>query len=64
MRIDVFSIFPEMVNAFCSDSLLGRPRQSPLIDLRTHDLRHYTSDLHRTVYHPVLGGVPASPMKA
>ena len=56
MRIDVFSIFPEMVNAFCSDSLLGRARQSQLIDLRTHDLRHYTSDVHRTVDDPVFGG--------
>ena len=63
MRIDVFSIFPEMVNAFCSDSLLGRARQSQLIDLRTHDLRHYTSDVHRTVDDPVFGGGAGMLMK-
>jgi len=63
MRIDVFSIFPEMVNAFCSDSLLGRARQSQLIDLRTHDLRNYTSDVHRTVDDPVFGGGAGMLMK-
>ena len=63
MRIDVFSIFPDMVNAFCSDSLLGRARQSQLIDLRTHDLRTYTSDVHRTVDDPVFGGGAGMLMK-
>ena len=63
MRIDVFSIFPEMVNAFCSDSLLGRARQSQIIDLRTHDLRNYSSDVHRTVDDPVCGGGAGMLMK-
>ena len=56
MRIDVFSIFPEMVDRFCSDSLLGRARASGTVDLRTHDLRTYTSDVHRTVDDSVFGG--------
>ena len=56
MRIDVFSIFPSMVDNFCSDSLLGRARQSKLVDLRTHDLRNYTTDVHRTVDDTVFGG--------
>ena len=38
MRIDVFSIFPGIVDAFCSESLLGKARESNLLDLRTHDL--------------------------
>jgi tRNA (guanine37-N1)-methyltransferase len=56
MRIDVFSIFPDMVDRFCSDSLLGRARSSGTVDLRTHDLRTYTSDVHRTVDDSVFGG--------
>jgi tRNA (guanine37-N1)-methyltransferase len=56
MRIDVFSIFPGLVDGFCSDSLLGKARGSGLLDLRTHDLRDYTHDLHRTVDDTVFGG--------
>ena len=32
MRIDVFSIFPGMVDGFCSESLLGRARTSGHVD--------------------------------
>ena len=39
MRVDVFSIFPELVDGFCSGSLLGKARQSGVLDLRVHDLR-------------------------
>ena len=34
MRIDVFTIFPGLVDAFCAESLLGKARQSGLLDLR------------------------------
>jgi len=56
MRIDVFSIFPGLVDGFCSDSLLGKARSSGLLDLRPHDLRDYTHDQHRTVDDTVFGG--------
>jgi tRNA (guanine37-N1)-methyltransferase len=55
MRIDVFSIFPNMVDQFCSDSLLGRARGAGMVNLRTHDLRNYTTDVHRTVDDSVFG---------
>lgn len=56
MRIDVFSIFPGIVDAFCNESLLGKARESGLFDLRTHDLRAHTSDVHRSVDDTVFGG--------
>src|SRR3954452_19329330 len=49
MRIDVFTVFAQMVDDFCSHALLGRPRHSGLFDLRCHDLREHTTDVHRTV---------------
>jgi tRNA (guanine37-N1)-methyltransferase len=49
VRIDVFSIFPDVVDTFCSASLLGKARAGGLLDLRTHDLREHTTDVHRTV---------------
>lgn len=56
MRIDVFSIFPGLVDGFCSESLLGRARESGLVDLRCHDLREHTTDVHRTVDDAPFGG--------
>ena len=56
MRIDVFSIFPEVVDAFCSASLLGKARAGGLLDLRTHDPRGHATDVHRSVDDSPFGG--------
>ena len=56
MRIDVFSIFPEVVDAFCSASLLGKARAGGLLDLRTHDPRDHATDVHRSVDDSPFGG--------
>ena len=56
MRIDVFTIFPRLVDEFCSASLLGRAREAGLLELRTHDLREHTSDVHRTIDDSPFGG--------
>lgn len=56
MRIDVFSVFPGIVDDFCSASLLGKARESGLLSLRTHDLRDFTHDVHRTVDDTPFGG--------
>ena len=56
MRIDVFSIFPSLVDQFCNESLLGKSRAAGLLDLRCHDLREHTTDAHRTVDDSPFGG--------
>ncbi len=56
MRVDVFSIFPRLVDTFCSESLLGKCRGNGLLDLRVHDLREHTTDVHRTVDDNPFGG--------
>ncbi|MFW2333342.1 tRNA (guanosine(37)-N1)-methyltransferase TrmD [Ilumatobacter sp.] len=63
MRIDVFTLFPGMIEGFCSDSLLGRARASGLLDLRLHDPRDQTSDLHGTVDDAPFGGGAGMLMK-
>jgi tRNA (guanine37-N1)-methyltransferase len=55
-RIDVFSIFPAVVDAFCRESLLGRARDTGRLDLRCHDLRAHTTDVHRSVDDTPFGG--------
>jgi len=56
VRIDVFTIFPGLVDAFCAESLLGKCRTNGLLDLRLHDLREHTTDVHRTVDDQPFGG--------
>ena len=56
MRVDVFTIFPGIVNGFCSESLLGKSRDNGLLDLRCHDVREHTTDVHRTVDDTPFGG--------
>jgi tRNA (guanine37-N1)-methyltransferase len=56
VRIDVFTIFPDLVDGFCRESLLGRAREAGLLDLRCHDLRDHTTDVHRTVDDSPFGG--------
>ena len=56
MRIDVFTIFPALVDGFCQESLLGRARSSGRLDLRCHDLRDHATDVHRTVDDTPFGG--------
>src|SRR3954463_5014237 len=53
-----------MVDAFCAESLLGKARANGLLDLRTHDLREHTTDVHRSVDDAPFGGGAGMVMKA
>ena len=61
MRIDVVTIFPEYL-APLELALLGRARSGGLVDLRTHDLRRWAHDRHRTVDDTPYGGGPGMVM--
>lgn len=55
MRIDVVTIFPGYL-APLDLSLVGKARETGLLDLRVHDLRDWTTDRHRTVDDTPFGG--------
>jgi tRNA (guanine37-N1)-methyltransferase len=63
VRIDVFTIFPAMVRAPLSGSLLGRAIAAGLLDVRVHDLREWTTDTHRSVDDEAFGGGPGMVIK-
>jgi tRNA (guanine37-N1)-methyltransferase len=63
LRIDVFALFPGLVDGFCAESLLGRARTTGLLDLRCHDIREHTDDVHRTVDDSPFGGSAGMVMK-
>ena len=56
MRIDVFTVFPDMVDGFTRHGLLGKARDSGLVDIRVHDPREQATDVHRTVDDAPFGG--------
>ena len=62
MRIDIVTIFPEFFSVL-DLSLLGKARQSGLIDVVAHDLRDFTHDRHRTVDDSPYGGGAGMVMK-
>ncbi len=56
MRIDVFTIFPDVVAAYCGASILGRARDAGALDVRVHDPRAGADDPHRSVDDSPFGG--------
>ena len=56
MRIDVFSLFPEMLRDFFAGSLLGRAQERSLAELNAWDIRDAATDTHRTVDDAPFGG--------
>ena len=56
MKIDVFSIFPEMISGYTQQSILGRSIESGILEVSVHDLRLATLDKHRTIDDPPFGG--------
>ena len=62
MRIDIVTIFPSFFDVL-DLSLLGKARQSGLIDVVAHDLRDFTHDRHRTVDDTPYGGGAGMVMK-
>ena len=63
VRIDVFTIFPAIVDAPLREGLLGKAIAAGIVDLRVHDLRGWTTDRHRSVDDEAYGGGPGMVMK-
>ncbi|GGQ58143.1 tRNA (guanosine(37)-N1)-methyltransferase TrmD [Couchioplanes azureus] len=62
MRVDVISIFPDYFSPL-DLSLIGKARAAGILDLSVHDLRAWTSDVHRTVDDTPYGGGPGMVMR-
>jgi tRNA (guanine37-N1)-methyltransferase len=56
MRIDVFTIFPDVITAYCGTSILGRAADAGALDVRVHDLRRGADDPRRSVDDSPFGG--------
>jgi tRNA (guanine37-N1)-methyltransferase len=62
LRIDVVTIFPDYL-APLRQSLLGKAIDRGQVEVRVHDLRQWTDDIHRTVDDTPYGGGPGMVMR-
>jgi tRNA (guanine37-N1)-methyltransferase len=58
MRIDIVTLFPDMLTGFLDGSLLGAARRRGLIDVRLTNLRDFAEGRHRQVDDRPYGGGP------
>ena len=63
LRIDILTLFPELVEQFLGTALIGQAQLDGVLELRAHDLRAWTDDRHRSVDDSPYGGGPGMLMK-
>jgi tRNA (guanine37-N1)-methyltransferase len=63
MRIDIVTLFPELVRQVAEYGVTGRAVQRGLLSLHTWNPRDYTRDRHRTVDDRPYGGGPGMVMR-
>ncbi len=63
MKIDIVTIFPEMVEAALTPGVVGRARQAGVLDIAVHNLRDFTTDRHHVVDDVPFGGGPGMVLK-
>ncbi len=56
MRIDIFTLFPQLITGYCSESILGIAQKKSLLDVRAHNFREYGIGKHKTVDDAPFGG--------
>lgn len=63
MRLDIVTVFPEMIASALDHSIVKRARERGLMDIRVINLRDYTTDRHRTTDDLPYGGGGGMVMK-
>lgn len=63
MRIDVLTLFPEILSGALPHSILGRAERQKRVEFHLHQLRDYALDKHRIVDDRPYGGGPGMVLK-
>lgn len=57
MIFDIMTLFPESIDLFLSESIIGRARDNNIIEIRTHNIRDFSENKHKkTDDYPYGGG--------
>ena len=56
MRIDILTLFPDMVDGILSESVVGRGRSAGLFTVRCHQIRDFAQNKHNNVDDTPYGG--------
>ena len=56
MRIDVLTLFPEMLFGYLNASILQRAQEAGLVSFHLHNIRDYATGKHRVTDEPPYGG--------
>lgn len=56
MKYNIITLFPELIENYCSTSILGRAQKNNVIAVETVNPRTFTHDVHRTVDDTPYGG--------
>lgn len=63
MRLDILTLFPDMLQGPLQHSIIGRAVQAGIAEIFIHDVREYAHDGHRTADDYQFGGGPGMVMK-
>lgn len=63
LKIDVVTLFPQMLDGFLGESMMKRAAEAGLVQFRTVNPRDFTTDKHNTTDDRPFGGGPGMVMK-
>lgn len=58
MRIDILTLFPEIIESYISSSVLGNAHREELYKILVHNPRNYSNNKHKKVDDTAFGGGP------
>ena len=58
MKIDILTLFPSMFDGFLSNSIIKRAITSGKVEIKIHNIRDYSKDIHKRVDDYGFGGGP------
>lgn len=63
LKIDIISLFPQMLNGFLQESMMKRASTAGLVEFNAINLRDFTTDKHNTTDDRPFGGGPGMVLK-